>query len=446
MLKKRFHAGIVPVMALLLTWPSVRNAHADNPDPADASLIGSLDRVTVIRTAVARSPGVRAASQQAHAIAIEGSAMGRLPPPDVMAQVWQLPLDKPYAFASAQMIMFGVSQTIPAPGALGAREEAKAASARAGDAYAVDRARLVARDADHAFADYLEATARHHVHTRHRDETSRLLVAAQARQAGGAPLTDVTQAEVELARVDADVATDAARVETAKARINALLARDLMAPLGPPVESEPMVPAWTREAILAKARETRPELRAAAAEVQARGFEVRAADREATWPSLTVSALYFAPVDALPRHGVGANLSVSLPWLWGAADRRREAQESYATAATSNLEAARIQIDADVATSEATTRSAAVRLQLLRDRALPASRRGLDAALAGYTSGRVDVLTVLNARRAVIEIEMDIVASRATLDHALAELDAAAGAPVPRKPLGAAPEEGGRHG
>jgi outer membrane protein TolC len=444
MLKKTLRAGVVPVMALLATWPSARQARAESP--AAAPLTGSLDRITVIRTAVARSPGVRAASQQAHAIAVEGTAAGRLPPPDVVAQVWQLPLAKPYSFSAAQMIAFGVSQTIPAPGALGAREDAKAASSRAGDAYCADRARLVARDADHAFADYLEATARHHVHTLHRDETSRLLAAAQARQAGGAPLTDVTQADVELVRIDADVATDAARVETAKARINALLARDSMAPLGLPVESEPMVPAWTREAILARAREARPELRAAAAEVQARGFEVRAADREATWPSLTVSALYFAPVASLPRNGVGANLSVSLPWLWGAADRRREAQEGYATAATSNLEAARIQIDADVATSEATTRSAAVRLQLLRDRALPSSRRGLDAAMAGYTSGRVDILTVLNARRAVIEIEMDIVAARAVLDHALADLDAAAGAPVPRKPLRAAPEEGGRRG
>ena len=444
MLKETFYAGITPAaVALLMILPRVPEARAETS--ANVPLTAPLDRMTLIRAAVSRSPGVRGASQQAHAIAVESTAEGRLPPPDIAAQVWQLPLAKPYAFGQAQMISVGISQTFPAPGALGAHEDAKAASARAAEAYATDRARLVAREADHAFADYLDASARHHVHTRHRDETNRLLAAAEARQAGGAPLTDVTQADVELARVDADVATDAARVETAKARINALLARDSMTPLGPPVESEPMEPAWTRDEILANAREARPELCAATAEADARGFDVRAAAREATWPSLTVAALYFAPVDALPRHGVGANLSVSLPWLWGAADRRREAQEGYAAAASSNIEAARIQVDADVATSEANTRSAAIRLQLLRDRALPASRRGLDAAMAGYTSGRVDILTVLNARRAFIEVEMDIVAARSSLDHALAELDAAAGAPVPRKPLRRAPGDGGTH-
>jgi outer membrane protein TolC len=94
-------------------------------------------------------------------------------------------------------------------------------------------------------------------------------------------------------------------------------------------------------------------------------------------------------------------------------------------------------------------RAAALRLQALRDRALPASRRSFDAVWAGYESGRTDVLTLLMSRRAVVDVESEIVAARATLDHALAELEASVGAEIPRHTLGpldpAALGEGGSH-
>jgi len=72
---------------------------------------------------------------------------------------------------------------------------------------------------------------------------------------------------------------------------------------------------------------------------------------------------------------------------------------------------------------------------VLRDRALPASRRAFDAAWAGYASARTDLVTLLTARRSVVDVETDLVVTRAELDHALAELDAAVGLEVPRAPL-----------
>ena len=52
-------------------------------------------------------------------------------------------------------------------------------------------------------------------------------------------------------------------------------------------------------------------------------------------------------------------------------------------------------------------------------------------------------------RRAVVDVESEIVVSRATLDHALAELEASVGAEVPRRALGPLDSsvlfEGGSH-
>jgi outer membrane protein TolC len=109
--------------------------------------------------------------------------------------------------------------------------------------------------------------------------------------------------------------------------------------------------------------------------------------------------------------------------------------------------ASRRPVDADVATQESNVRASALRLQTLKDLALPASRRAFEITWAGYESSRTDVTALLASRRSVVDVETDIIAARATLDHALADLDAAVGMLVPRIPLSSVParEHGDRH-
>jgi outer membrane protein, heavy metal efflux system len=422
--------------------------HASEPGPPDTGLAAGVDRAGLVRAAVERSPAVRAAKGRARASAREGDAVSRLPPPTAMVQVWQVPLAKPYAVGDAQMAMIGLEQEFPAPGARGEREAAKAELAREGDAMASDRARMVARDAEHAFADYVEVTTRRKVHLAHRDIDARMLRVAEARQAAGGSLVEVARIEAELELSHADVGTDEAREDAARARINALLGRDPAAPLGPPQESAPEVPAWDTATLLAKARASRPEIQGARAARDAEARELAATEREAAWPSFKIAGLYFAPVGPAPAHGYGVNASMTLPWLWGAAAARRDVEREKLEAAGSEVDAQRLAVDVDISTAAATTRSAARRLDLLASRARPAAVRAFDVAWNGYESGRTDLTSALLAERGVVDIDLEVVMARATLDHALADLDAAAGAPVPRVPLAAASSTsgGGDHG
>ena len=106
------------------------------------------------------------------------------------------------------------------------------------------------------------------------------------------------------------------------------------------------------------------------------------------------------------------------------------------SAAAADVEAVRLRIANEVATASASVRAAGLRLQVMRDRVLPASERALQAAWTGYESGRADIRTLLAAESAIVDAREAVVTARATLDHALADLDAAVGAPVPRRPLG----------
>jgi outer membrane protein, heavy metal efflux system len=424
--------GALTIAAILVLVGTSRPAFAE-----DDSLARPVDRAAVLAAAVRDHPALRAADEKARATSLAADAEGRLPPPEAMVQVWQVPIERPYAIGDGQMIMFGVGQSFPAPGARGARERAGHHVANGERAMVSDRARLIRRDAEHAFADYVEATARHRIHVEHRSVADRALSLARARHAGAGALSDVAQAEVELARVESDVVTDGTRIEGARARLNVLLGRDAYAPLGPPVFGAPEVAAWDLRTSAAKAREARPELTIASAQRDARNEAARAAEQESKLPSFNIAALYFAPTSPMPNHGYGVNASMSLPWLWGEASGRRDAQRQAAVAASSEAHAAQIPIDTEVATAEANVRASGLRLQALQDRALPASHRAFDIAWAGYESARTDILALLTARRSVVDVESEIVVARASLDHALAELDAAVGAPVPRRALGA---------
>jgi cobalt-zinc-cadmium efflux system outer membrane protein len=438
--------ALLGAIALLLA-PSNAMAQRATVATSDAALREPVDRRTIVRAALERNPAVSVSKQRAEAMRLAARAEGALPSPELRGEVWQVPLSRPTAL-NTQMIMIGVSQSVPAPGSLSAKERAMGAQASEEDTVAAEKARLVVRDAGRAFADYLEAAAKERLQRAQLEVTRRLVAAAQGRHAGGGSLMDLARAQVELSRVEVDLLTDATLLEGARARLNALLVRDPRAPLGPPADAEPMVPSLDLVALMSNARDSRPELKQAAAQREARQYAAQAADLEATWPSFNLGALYFPPTTAMPYHGYGASVSMSLPWLWGTAGYKRDAERAASRAARTNVEAARIPIDAEVVSAEASVRSAAYRIQILRDRALPASHRSFDVAQAGFESGRTDLMTVLDARRAVVDVERGVAIARADLDRAMSELEAAVGAEIPMQPLppfDPAQLDGGRH-
>src|SRR5262245_14032890 len=74
----------------------------------------AVDRRKILDAAVRDHPALRAAEERARATRAAADAEGRLPPPEAMVQIWQVPLARPYAIGDAQMIMFGLGQSFPA--------------------------------------------------------------------------------------------------------------------------------------------------------------------------------------------------------------------------------------------------------------------------------------------------------------------------------------------
>lgn len=405
--------------------PGAATGSGRAPEP---DLTGPVDRAALERALLARHPELIAASHRVRTIVAAARAEGALPEPTVMAQLWQVPLERPYAVDDANMLMVGVEQRFPAPGALGMREDARGHQALAELAMLRARARDLVRELQLAFADYVEATARHEVNLRHREILERTESLAVARSAAGAPVTDAAQAALEVARVDASLAVDQGMKDGARARINGLLLRPPGSPLGPPVRTAVVSRRAPLQALVAKARAVRPELAAAEERRSAAEKALDASEREGAVPSIGVGVSYFAPVGELARHGYGVNVSASVPWLWG--PRRDEVRTGEAQVRVAAAEARVIEssVDAEVATALAMLEAVESRLAILRDVARPAARRAIEVAEAGYQAGGVDLLRVLAAAEGAVAVELDLVMAEGELERAIAHLDRAVGA------------------
>ena len=411
------------------TTPATEAAESDG-----VALDGPLELASLEAAALARQPGLVAASHRVRALTERARAEGRLPPPEVGAEMWQVPFARPYALDKAGMIMFSVRQQFPAAGALDKMAEATALEAQAEVARGGAEARALVREVDRAFADYAEGTARHAAHDAHRAIVEQMTAAARARYTTGAPLSDVTRAELERARTEAELEREHGVIDEARARLNGLLARPTDAPLGRPQQPEARTAALGPAQAEALAAAGSPEILAATRLEESARAAAGAADREASVPVFSAGLSAFLPVSDTPA-GYGVSFAMSLPWVWGAAAGRARSAEQKVLAARATASGARVRARSEAGTALVAVRAAERRMVVLRDAVLPAAHRAVDAARAGYAAGGVGLPMWLEAARAALEIDVDLATARGDLDRALADLDWAAGGHVPRAPL-----------
>ncbi|MEW6431308.1 MAG: TolC family protein [Myxococcota bacterium] len=387
------------------------------------------------QAARAASPALKASAHRQASLGQQSDAAGALPAPELMAQVWRPPLTQPWNLSESSMVMVTLSQRFPGWGVRGAKEEALQAAASVEDARRGALELEVDRQVANTFADYREAHARHAIHSKHLEVLGRIVEVAEARVASGGKLDDVAQAQREQARLEADVAVEFAGIARSAARLNALLGRGASDALGAPAPHPLETVRATTDELVAAALAARPERRWAEGQQRAQSATARAARQEALAPAVSVGLSYFPPIRMAPSHGLGLSVGLELPWLWGGKAAGRAAEETMSEAAREEVADAAFRVRVEVATALATVREATVRVEALEKTARPAAERAFDTAFASYRSGQGDVLTLLAAQRAIVELRVDLVEARATLEHALAELDWAVGGRAPRTPL-----------
>lgn len=395
----------------------------DNPD--DTVLAGPVTPETLVALAIERSPRLRADVRALRVLLYEARAETALPPPELMAEIWNTPLTEPWALGKADMLMLEVRQTWPAPGGRDARANAIVAEVHARTVALAESRRALALRVTETFAAYAHAVRGGNAHREHGKLLERMSAVVRARlAAGGASLADVTRVDFERARLRADIGRLDAEAEGARGRLNALLGRTPDALLGPPGDSMPMKTA-PLGVLLARAKAARGMILAAKARVLVAERERDAADADASWPAMTLGLGYWQ--DPSSRPGIGLSFGITLPWLSGAARDRVQAAQERIEAARAEVDASEFEVAAAVSDAFADVQMIRKALASLKEQTLPLSERTVKAVAASYSAGGAGALDWIDAARSVLELHAEKIDLEAELAVAVARLELAVG-------------------
>jgi outer membrane protein, heavy metal efflux system len=251
-----------------------------------------------------------------------------------------------------------------------------------------------------------------------------VVTAADARYASGtAPQSDVLRAEVEVARLAAQSRSLASEVRGAEAMLNTSLALDADGSV-PALASLALAqppPSWSA---IKAALTSRPELVAGRAEI------VRAeADVQVMRDMFRPMAIIRAGPAYTMTDGKGwmAMVGLSLP-IWRG-KRRAGVAEAQAMRAMSeaDVRAMTRMIEGDAAVAVNQLQATRDRQAALATDVLPRARMAIEPAVAGYTAGRLPLVSVIEAVQALWLVQAELIAADTELGLAWARLGRAIG-------------------
>jgi len=376
----------------------------------------------VVDRALGQSPSLAVARARIRA-ARARSGQVALEDPMVMVRAWNVPLD--VVSAPPGQIMIMAQQSFPLSGELGDRERVEATRVLDAEIERDLARHVLVEDAELAYLALWEARARHAALRELVAMAERVREVALARIGAGGSPSDVTSAELELARVRA--LAEAARIplDTARAQLRALLALPgrTRIPDTPDLAPRPSLPSLAT--LVAEARRQRPEARLSGATL-ARARALEELSGSAGGATLTVGAGAMIMHEEEEPASWMLELGLSLPLWRSARNARSDEATALASEADESRRAYRVAIERDVIAAYEALTMARVRLDALRARIAPAARLALDTALAQYAASG-NIALVLDALRAKVATDLEIVEATAAVLRAEVRLSHATG-------------------
>ncbi len=318
------------------------------------------------------------------------------------------------------------SQSLPWPGKRGLRGDVALAVAEAAGESERVLARELAARAKRLWAEWWYV----HEALTHNDEERRLVAelapVAEAQYAAGMGLQqDLLRVQTRALRLEHQRLTLEQRRSALLAEINALRGRSADALLVKPAPMPP-APLVAPEAELVDAlAATHPALARIDASLAGARARLQLAHKD-YWPDFRVYTGYVGTLDpAQKRWQIGAE--INLPF---GGDKRRSAVSS-AELEQDHLQAERddlkFRLLAELRSLLARLDEAEQTVALYRDRIVPLSRQGLDAARADFESGRGAFANVIDAETALLDARLTLARARADRLMTVAGIEALTG-------------------
>ncbi len=382
----------------------------------------------LLEHAQAQNPELQAMRLEADAAAQRVQPAGALPDPVLRVELMNFnnygsdarPSLLPWKVGETR---YTVMQTFPLWGKRDLKRDAAGAEVQqAGARTAATWAELAARIKT-GYAQYYGASVNQRLTLEVVDLVSRLEQLAQARYAAGqVTQQDAIRAQIEQTTMRGELIALDNDKRQLRARLNALLGREGVAPLAEPqaLRALPDVGALDALALAQRAQAGNPQLRAEEARLRAAesGLELTRANR---YPDITLG---IAPSQMGSRLA-SWNLMVEMNIPLQQEPRRAQEAESAAMVGAARARSQALanqllgELGENLAGIDATRRSEALITQQL----LPQAELSLRSAMVAYENGKVDFATLLEAQRQIRKARQDQLKLQVEAQLRLAEIE-----------------------
>ncbi|MFN4148907.1 MAG: TolC family protein [Rhodocyclaceae bacterium] len=244
--------------------------------------------------------------------------------------------------------------------------------------------------------------------------------------AGLVPQQDALRAQTERSALASEIAQLEGEETQTVARLRSLLGASADLELLPPQRLRSPLPVARLDAQALEARliESNPRLAADAARIAA-SEKTRALTYQNRYPDFKVGLAAIQSRDRVTGWDLMFEINIPLQQ----ASRRKEEREAeqMLDAAKSRREATLNQARAELHENLSALHAASRVEELVRTQLLPQAELTLQAAVAGYETGKVDFATVLDAQRQIRKAKEDLARARATQELRRADIERAIG-------------------
>ena len=264
-----------------------------------------------------------------------------------------------------------------------------------------------------------------------RDKTAlfaRTEEAALARYASGmAPQQEVLMAQTEKYMLLEREEMEKQKIKSLEAMLNAALGKDGSLPLGARPQQLSYSPYATDiEELIKKSRDNNPLIKSREKMEAAAAARVQMAKKE-FYPDLTLGGTYFAKPPQYPDMW-NITATVNVPIFY-----RQKQQQGVLEAESSlletkrDVEAIKLMVSSSLRDNHSMVKTAETLMALYKDGLIPKAYQDFELSLSGYTTGKVEAITVITRLKALIDYELLYQGQFVQREKGIARLEAIAG-------------------
>lgn len=389
-----------------------------------------LSRAAAIAAALATNPQLDVAREQTAQARARRTQAVALPDPAATVSLDNQPRFLDLGQAPSKNVVLGWQ--VPFPDKFRLRNRIASADVRSAELSYVAARQSIAAQTSAAYDTLLLANRHHAVTTASRDLAADFLRKTQARYQGGtAAKLDVIRAQVALAQAETDLIARARDIQTASDAVDRLIGQPIGTPIAPLDSLEVPPPLPDVNVLEQAALAARPEL-ASVASQEAGARATTSLAREFWLPDFTLGAQRdYGAAGAGTGALFTAGIALPVPiFYWQhtqgeIAESQHRERELAATARD-----VRAAVSQDVRAAFAAASAALRQAVYLRDQLLPSAREAYRVASVSYGLGGSSALDVLDARRNLLDAELQYADALAAANTSRADLERAVAVPL----------------